>query len=360
MWQTATDHQPALLGALLALGGWLLLCQCARLVAPAWRARYLVAPIPLRLGAALAVLSGGAHLALIPGHGGLTGALFLGDGLALLAVAPIAFTRLPWRAPAAVLLASTVLAYLVYLLAGWEVPDQVGLASKLVEIAALGLLLVPTGHRARLPWVRWPAVVVAVPMLTLLTGLVSWGVALARPDATHQHLGATVQVANRAPTPEEKAYADWLLAQTSADIAPYRDTRLALAAGYRPQGNTGALHWINEALVKAGPALDPQHPQGLVYVQSHHGPVLVGAMFEGRRPGDFAPDPGGPLTPFHQHEHICISPAGFDLENPFAACPFGSVSVTVPPMLHVWIVPNPGGAFAIDLDQRVVKAIQRS
>jgi hypothetical protein len=34
--------------------------------------------------------------------------------------------------------------------------------------------------------------------------------------------------------------------------------------------------------------------------------------------------------------------------------------VTVPPMLHVWIVPNPGGAFAIDLDQRVVKAIQRS
>ena len=242
---------------------------------------------------------------------------------------------------------------------GMTRPTLIAVYMAKVAGAALGLLLIPAGPRPTLPWVRWPAVVVAVPMLTILTGLVSWGVALARPDATHQHLGATVQVANRAASPEEKTYADWLLTQTTAAIAPYRDTRLAFAAGYRPQGDAGTLHWINDKLVKAGPALDPQHPQGLVYVRSHHGPVLVGAMFQGRRPGDFAPDPGGPLTPFHQHEHICFSPAGFDLESPWATCPFGSVSVTVPPMLHVWVVPNPGGAFAIDLDPSVVKAIAR-
>jgi len=351
MWQTAPDHAPALAFALVALAVWLV----------AGRKLYRTAPVPLRLGAALAVLSGGAHLGLLRGgHGGATNLLFLADGVALLAVAPLAFTRLPWRVPAALLLASTVLAYLVYLLAGWEGPDQVGLASKLVEIAALGLLLVPAGPRPRLRWVRWPAVVVAVPMLTLTTGLVSWGVALARPDATHQHLGATIQVANRAPTPEQRAYADWLYAQTSAAIAPYRDTRLAYAAGYRPQGSSGTVHWINDALVKAGPVLDPRRPQGLVYVQSHQGQVLVGAMFEGRRVGDFGPDPGGPLTAWHQHEHICFSPAGFDLESPFAGCPLGSVSISVPPMLHVWIVSNPGGPFAIDLDPRVVKAIERA
>ncbi|HEX6350382.1 MAG TPA: hypothetical protein VF160_13450 [Candidatus Dormibacteraeota bacterium] len=350
MWAIAPGHAPALLVGVLALAGWLLM----------GRRLYRAAPTPVRLGTALAVLSGGAHLGLVGGaHGAITNVLFFIDGVALLALGPLAFSGLPWRLPAALLLSGTVLAYLVYLLAGWETPDQVGLASKLVEIAALGLLLVPVGARPRLPWVRWPAVLVAVPMLTVGCGLVSWGVALARPDATHQHLGATVQAAARTPTPEEKAYADWLLAQTRSAIAPYSDTRLALAAGYRPQGSIGVVHWINNALVKAGPALDPSRPQGLVYVDSRHGPVLVGAMFQGRRVGDFGPDPGGSLTAWHEHEHVCFSPAGFDLESPYAGCPVGSVSVSVPPMLHVWIVPNPGGPFAIDLDPRVVKAIQR-
>jgi len=351
MWQTAPGHGEALVVGILALVCWLLL----------GRRLYRAAPVSLRLGTALAAFSGGAHLGLVGGsHGAVTNLLFFVDGVALLAIAPLAFSGLAWRLPAALLLAGTVLAYLVYLLAGWEAPDQVGLTTKLVEIAALGLLLIPVGPRPRLPWVRWPAVLLAVPMLTIGSGLVTWGVTLARPDATHQHLGATVKVAAGTPTPEEKAYADWLLTQTRAAIAPYRDTRLAFAAGYRPQSSAGAVHWINDALVKAGPALDPNHPQGLVYVTGRQGPVLVGAVFQGRTVGDFGPDPGGPLTAWHEHEHICFSPAGFDLESPYAGCPLGSVSVSVPPMLHVWIVPNPGGPFAIDLDPRVIRAIQRA
>ena len=57
--------------------------------------------------------------------------------------------------------------------------------------------------------------------------------------------------------------------------------------------------------------------------------------------------------------HACLirlHPRVFGLESPLATCPLGSVSITAPPMLHVWIVPNPGGPFAIDLDPSVTDA----
>src|SRR5690242_13719640 len=106
MWQIAPGHAPALLVGLLALAVWLVL----------GRRLYRPAPVSLRLGTALAVFSGGAHVGLVGGaHGAVTNLLFFVDGAALLAVAPLAFTGLPWRLPAALLLSATVLAYLVYL-----------------------------------------------------------------------------------------------------------------------------------------------------------------------------------------------------------------------------------------------------
>lgn len=371
MWQTAPDHAPAVAGALLALAAWALLRVGARLASPRsaavrrWRDRLLAAPVSLRLGAGLAVLSGGAHLALIPHHQAdpTTATLFLIDGLALLILAPAAFTRLPWRLPAAVLLVGTVLAYLVYLVAGLEGPDQVGLASKLIEIAALGLLLVPAERRPAMRWLRWSAVVGGVPALMVLTGLTVWGVDLARPGAGHQHPGAVLQVTNRQATPEQAAAAQRLMQETSAAIAPYEDPRKAVAAGYHPGGGGGAVHWMNADFQNHGPALDPRRPQGLVYVSSRQGPVLVGAMFQGRHLGDFGPDPGGPLTAWHQHEHVCFTVVGglaFSLETPYATCPLGSLSISAPPMLHVWIVPNPGGPFAMDLSPAVIKSIESS
>jgi hypothetical protein len=108
--------------------------------------------------------------------------------------------------------------------------------------------------------------------------------------------------------------------------------------------------------------MDPKHPQGLVYANTKHGPVLLGAMFQMQHLGQFGPDPGGPLTAWHQHQNICFTPFGveFSLMTPTATCPVGAIDISVPPMLHVWIVDNPGGKFAVDIDSKVVKRIDQS
>jgi hypothetical protein len=38
----------------------------------------------------------------------------------------------------------------------------------------------------------------------------------------------------------------------------------------------------------------------------------------------------------------------------------GAIDITASPMLHVWIVDNPGGPFAVDIDEKVVKRIDQS
>jgi hypothetical protein len=121
------------------------------------------------------------------------------------------------------------------------------------------------------------------------------------------------------------------------------------------------VHWTNEAYDKEMYILDPRHPQALVYVHSRHGLVLAGAMYQMPRQAQFGPDPGGPLTAWHIHQHICFGAGAFSLATPFSSCPFGMVDVTAPAMLHVWTVGNPGGGqFAIDLDPDVVAHLARS
>jgi hypothetical protein len=46
--------------------------------------------------------------------------------------------------------------------------------------------------------------------------------------------------------------------------------------------------------------------------------------------------------------------------TPYATCPLGAIDITVPAMLHVWIVDNPSGTFAVDIDPSVVARIDRA
>jgi hypothetical protein len=359
MFDISSDHAIGLYAGLIALP---IVLVVMRLM-PAHRA----VPGTMRAAAILMAMAGAIHLGLVSTHLGdpITAALFVGNGVAYIVLAG-AFTWRWWRLASSVLLVATLLGYLVFIAFGFDTPDQVALATKLLELTALGLVLVPVRGEAR-PRDRawyWAALATGLPLLTVVSGATIWGVDLSTSGARHVHVGAVLQTTNAVPTPEQEAAAAQLYAETKVAIAPYEDWHLAWKAGYRPggPGNLPSTHWMNDAYVKAGYVMDPQRPQGLVYANTRSGPVLIGAMFQMQHIGQFGPDPGGPLTAWHQHENICVTPLGleFSLMTPFATCPVGSIDISVAPMLHVWIVNNPSGPFAVDIDPSAVAAVQAS
>ena len=356
MFDIAPDHATGLYAGLLVLPFALLALRLnpgARLV-----------PGTVRGASVLMAVAGGVHLGLVWTHLDeiVTAALFVANGVAYLVLSQAISWRW-WRPVSAALIVATLLGYLGYIVLGFDTPDQVAIATKLIELLALGLVLVPV--RGERPWrkTRWTAVAAAIPLLTLVTIATVWIDALARPDAQHSHAGAVLQATNDVATPAQQAAAAKLYAETAAAIAPYRDWRVAWAAGYRPGGSQSmpSTHWMNQRYVDAGYVMDPHHPQGLVYANTKHGPELLGAMFQMRKIGEFGPDPGGPLTAWHEHEDICFTPFGleFSLMTPTATCPLGAIDITAPAMLHVWIVDNPAGRFAVDIDERLVKQIDQ-
>lgn len=370
MYDMASEHAAAIGAAIVLMGFLWVVTRALRLLAHRrveWVVRLAEAyratsPIA-RLAAALMLVSGAIHLALIPSHEGITGLLFVADGVGFIALGVVAILTSWWRRPAIVWLVATIVAYVVWILAGWETPDQVGIACKLIELIALGLVL-RLARPARRTWPRriWRAV--AFPMLASLTTIGIWIGGLAHPDALHAHPGAILQPVTAEATPEQRQAAFRLLTDTAASIARYRDPAAAIAAGYEPGPVSSAeplRHFQNKTNVNV--ILDPNRPQALVYAQTRHGLQLIGAMYQMPRAGQWGPDPGGPLTQWHQHEGICFSPFGFEFsfETPFWTCPVGSTSITTPPMLHVWVIDNgKEGPFAADLDKTVQKELQGS
>ena len=357
MFDIAPDHAIGLYAGLIALP----LALLAIWLRPA---RRRVAGTTLAASVLMAV-AGAIHLGLIGTHRNepLTALLFVLNGTGYISLS-LAFTWRWWRVASASLLVATLLGYLVWIAVGLDSPDQVALATKLLELTALGLVLVPApGERVTHRTSRWVSLGVGVPLLTLVATSTIWIVDLARPDPQDVHAGAVLQATNDVATPAQVAAAAQLYGDTKAAILPYEDWHKAWVAGYRPGGNLGgSTHWMNQRYVDAGYVLDPHRPQGLVYADTKHGPVLIGAMFQMDRIGQLGPDPGGPLTAWHQHENICVTPLFFEfsLMTPFATCPLGAVDISVSPMLHVWIVDNPkGGPFAVDIDPQVLKTIDR-
>jgi hypothetical protein len=360
MFSVSPEHAIGLVAGILSIPIALLVLRRQR----AWRE----AAGTVKGAAVLMVFTAVVHLALIGHHlesEPVTSALFLVNG-ALFFVLAFSTGWQRWRVASSLLLVATILGYLIYVVADLEGPDQVGLATKLVELTALGLVLVPVRGEKRPSFrrTRWAALGVAMPVLLITTSASLWIVDLVRPDPRHVHAGALLQATNPVATQEQWDAANALYRETKLAIAPYVDWRKAWAAGYRPGGpdNMPSTHWMNQRYVDAGYVMDPQHPQGLVYANSTHGPVLLGAMFQMKRIGQFGPDPGGPVTAWHQHENICFAPLGFEfsLLTPTATCPLGAINISAPPMLHVWIVNNPAGPFAVDIDPKVVTQIDRS
>jgi len=374
----APQHAPALAAALvLPFVVWLarrlgLLSPVAMSTSDRW--------VMWLLGIAAAV-----HLALPLGHADspLSTLGFLGTGIAFVWLALRIRDGRPWRAWAVPLLLATLVAYLVVAGSGREEPDQVGIATALVELTALGLALVPRRRPARFARLAGGF---ATVLSVILAGAVVWiGSFLAHAAAaentvghTHEHdsghahaARAQAGVIMRPAAGDHDASAAQVRSATALAeatrraMARYADLRAALTAGYRLPGfrATGPdVHLEHPRYKEDGHVLDPQRPEMLVYAIDRDRATLLGVVYVMEVAGRPGPAPGGPITQWHAH-NLCISalPPGFGIVSPYGGCPAFSVNLTSTEMMHVWVVPDPpGGAFADGLDEAWVRAYHTS
>src|SRR6266576_4871473 len=144
MYDIAAEHAPAI-GAtiVLVVSLWLALRAVSTLARR--RVRWALTLVEIygatsgitKLAGNLMLVSGVIHLALIPSHEGITGMLFVIDGLGFILLGAAAFVTSWWRRPAVLWLLATIVAYVIWIIAGWETPDQIGIACKLIELVAL-------------------------------------------------------------------------------------------------------------------------------------------------------------------------------------------------------------------------------
>jgi hypothetical protein len=214
----------------------------------------------------------------------------------------------------------------------------------MLEIVTFGVLLMPGAKRAA----------ASILVLTLLTGVAGWGGIL------RDHAGAAMQPLSAEPDAAHKAAAREFAVQVWNDITPYQDQQAAIAAGYHattpPEQATS--HWENEAFKQRGRVLDAPHPEALVYANTKHGPVLLGAMFELPKAGMSGPDFGGAVAGWHAHPNVCVSVfielAG--LVSPYGNCPPLSLNIGTNRMLHIWRLDMPNGPYG-ELDEEWAKRL---
>jgi hypothetical protein len=167
------------------------------------------------------------------------------------------------------------------------------------------------------------------------------------------------------PTAVQQHAAVTLVNSTVAATQRYQSLGAAKADGYLPITPTGlkVVHYIQPAYVNDGHTLDPGAIESLVYANTSHGAVLVAAMYTlaSDQVGQMPPMPGGCLTQWHTHTNLCFSDATGAVEATTrqGPCPLGSTNRVTQPMIHVWLVPVPGGPLTVDDDDaQVVRAAE--
>lgn len=348
-----------------------------------WRPSTLVD----RWAGVLLGVSAAVHLTLPlnPHHGPWVSAGFLASGAAYALLARRALRGASWRLAASLLVVATLVAYLAVVGSGEEA-DQVGIATALAELAALGLALVPAPRPGR-PWHPWRprrlarlAGGVTTIMATFVVGAVVWVVSFIAHQAehaadaieatdqhTHEHehagraqAGVIMRPpgADHHPTEAQQQAANELATATAHAVARYADLDAALADGYHANlGMQGTdVHLENKAYKSDGATLDPARPEMLVYAVDGGRATLLGVVYVMEVAGRPGPTPGGAITRWHAH-NLCVSalPPGIGIVSPYGGCPALSVSVTSPEMMHVWVVDNPAGPFADGLDKSWVQ-----
>jgi hypothetical protein len=190
---------------------------------------------------------------------------------------------------------------------------------------------------------------------TASQGMGDMGTTDGKPDM--QMYGTTA-----APTASQVVAAAALVNETDASLKRYANVQAAFAAGYTYVLKTnGEEHLLYDGGDPSYQGLDPQHPSSLVYAinVAHHAPILLGAMYiMGDRSN--GPQIGGGLTRWHSHLVTCVSGqqivAGFDVRLRGGCDPATWQDRYTSQMLHVWVVPYPGGVFSDDLSAAATNA----
>lgn len=318
-----------------------------RLVA-GWRAADPVTRCAAGLLGAIAAVHLG--LALVIGTRLVLGFLLAGAAAAWLAVRAI--TGRTWRRFAWLLSVGLLVEYAVQVARGATEADQVGLATAALELTLLSMA-------AR----RLPGRIGTV-VLVLLFGTGVWLTEIAGHDAAghgHGHgdrvdrvqAGFIQRPGGPPPTAQQRAAARELAERTKAATLRYRDLAVARAEGYRPAGPAEGMqvHFAHKGHQEDGRTLDPQAPEQLVYAVRGGRSLLLGVVFQVPVAGERGPAIGGSSTRWHAHD-VCVGllPPGFGVVSPFGTCPGLTVALTLPEMIHVWVVDPPGGPYAEHLD----------
>ena len=245
----------------------------------------------------------------------------------------------------------------------------IGLALTVVGLVGASYTSMPVGR-----WTRRAFLVGALAVIVLSSDAAGWaasvqwttpsGTAAAATDHNHS-AGPATRV-----TGAQLQAALQLIDATRAAVTRYKDERVAIKAGYRPMEPEGLqiMHYVNKAYVTAVDILQPSHVQSLIYFNSKHGPILIGAMYMMPDMATSGPQIGGSLTVWHRHDQLCIDRTTGTIvafahdgsgsnDDKSGVCPRGSSNGSTPEMLHVWLIATPDGPFASDMSPDVLAVL---
>jgi hypothetical protein len=168
------------------------------------------------------------------------------------------------------------------------------------------------------------------------------------------------------PTATQVEAAANLIKETDASLVRFENVRNAIAAGYTYRlATNGEEHLLYAGENPAYQGLNPKDPSSLVYAINvkGHAPILLGAMYL-MPDGVSGPQVGGGLTRWHSHLEVCqggkIIIAGFGVALRGQCHPSTWKDQYTTQMLHVWVVPYPGGVFSDDLSAAATDAAARA
>jgi hypothetical protein len=246
--------------------------------------------------------------------------------------------------------------------------EEVGLqdgAGALLALAAAGVCFLAAGRRSMAAVLGRPALAL-VAVVPVALGLVAPHQHAASHDHDHGLEAVATAAAgadpifagadtSRAAAGQLAAARDLVRTTRAAVGSRFTDESSVVAAGYQSIGDGRRIgqtfeHFVNPEYLADGHVLDPDRIESIVFEVTTSGKKLASAMYilePGTTLAD-APDVAGELTTWHDHQNLCWDPSGTRLTGAYIngrCIPSGTFRPT-PPMLHVWLGPNPCGPFA--------------